>query len=89
MDLNLAAGASTLVTPGASTSPTTAAHKEIRFNLYRRFTFLSEGKLGWKERIETPACVEDIIKDEFPNNDPREGDYTCFRITSGIDEDMM
>ena len=65
------------------------APKQIRFNLYKLFTRLSQGTLGWRNRIPPPACVEDRIKDAFPNTDPVEGDYTCFRPAPGISEDMM
>jgi hypothetical protein len=56
---------------------------QIRYALYTHFTTLSEGKLGWKNRHPMPSCVEDRIKEAFPNT---EGAYTCFRPTSPIDD---
>jgi hypothetical protein len=51
---------------------------QVRFQLYRLFTRLDHGVLTAGDRRELPACVEDSIKEHWPNNADA-GNYVGFR----------
>ena len=44
-------------------------NKQVRFRLHRRFAHLIYGVLGLGNRVPPPKCIEQIIKDNFPNED--------------------
>jgi hypothetical protein len=52
---------------------------QVRFNLYRLATSMIHGYLGRSNRKELPACVEDSIKEAFPNSAIGEGGLVGFR----------
>jgi hypothetical protein len=53
-----------------------ASMKQIRYALYRAFTYAQYGHLGKGNRIKLGKCVEEKIKELFPNPDGEE--YTGF-----------
>ena len=50
-------------------------NNRIRFSFYQMFTYEKFGHLGRGNRIKIPSCVEDVIKEKFPDLD---GNYTNF-----------
>ena len=58
--------------------------KKIRYALYRSFTYARYGQLGKNNRIKLGRCVEDKIKELFPN--PEGVEYTGFQPA---DEDVL
>jgi len=51
--------------------------KKIRYALYRSFTYARYERLGKNNRIKLGRCVEDKIKELFPN--PEGVEYTGFQ----------
>ena len=47
--------------------------RQVRFHLCRLATTMIHGHLGRSNRKELPACVEDSIKETFPNSIVGEG----------------
>lgn len=59
--------------------------KQIRFPMYQEFIFLTWGKLGLRNREQIYVCVNERIRDEFPNTF-LDGDYVGFREAAGTDD---
>jgi hypothetical protein len=51
-----------------------------RYHLYKMFTYLKYGHLGKGNRVRIPSCVQDMIREHFP--DPS-NQYTGFREPDG------
>ena len=47
-----------------------------RFYCYKQFTFILHVHLGSDNRVKLPSCVENGVRDEFPEVD---GMYTGFK----------
>jgi hypothetical protein len=54
-------------------------NSQIRYALYQKYTKVTHGTMGRGNRVELPACVEDLIKESFPNTQT-DGTYKGFRM---------
>jgi hypothetical protein len=68
-----------IIDRGQDMMETGSTPRQVRFNLYRFATSMIHGHLGRSNRKELPACVEDSIKETFPNTTIGEGGLVGFR----------
>jgi len=57
--------------------------RNLRYFLYRQFTVLKWGHLGKRRRVKIPGCVEEKIRELFPDPD---GVYVGFKPIVSSDE---